>query len=82
MKKIAIQGIKGSNHHIVANNYFGEDIILDECLSFDVLVDSLLNGKSEQAIMAIENTIAGSIMSSEVALVIRNYWSSRLNIHH
>ena len=62
MKKIAIQGIQGSNHHIVAQNYYGNNIALDECLSFDVLVDSLLTQKSEQAIMAIENTIAGSII--------------------
>ncbi|CAM1370766.1 Prephenate dehydratase [Tenacibaculum sediminilitoris] len=62
MKKIAIQGIQGSNHHIVANNYYGEKINLVECLSFDILVDNLLNSKSEQAVMALENTIAGSII--------------------
>ena len=85
MRKIAIQGIKGSNHHIVAKNYFGEGVVLDECLSFDVLVESLLKAKSEQAIMAIENTIAGSIIPN-YALIDRNelhisgeYY---LNIHH
>ena len=35
---IAIQGIKASNHHKVAQAYFGNDVQLDECLSFDALV--------------------------------------------
>jgi prephenate dehydratase len=43
--KIAIQGIKGSFHHQVAQEYFGENVLVDECLSFDELVDSLLSGK-------------------------------------
>ena len=57
MRKIAIQGIRGSNHHIVANKYYGTDIALNECLSFDVLTDSLLQGHADEAVMAIENTI-------------------------
>jgi len=61
-KKIAIQGILGSFHHQVAQEYFGEDVELDECLSFDALVDSLLSKKSSTAVMAIENSIAGSII--------------------
>lgn len=62
MKKIAIQGIEGSNHHIVADKFYQEDISLEKCLSFDVLVESLTSKKSDQAVMAIENTIAGSII--------------------
>ena len=83
--KVAIQGIKGSNHHIVVQDYFDENIELDECLSFDILVDSLLNQKSDVGIMAIENTIAGSIIPN-YALIDNNdlhiageYY---LNIHH
>ncbi len=85
MNRIAIQGIKGSNHHIVAQNYFGDDIVLDECLSFDVLVDSLLNDKSELAIMAIENTIAGSIIPNYALIDANNLHIAGeyyLNIHH
>ena len=40
---IAIQGAEGSNHHKVARDFYGETIQLKECLSFDALVDSLLN---------------------------------------
>jgi prephenate dehydratase len=31
--KIAIQGIKGSFHHQVAQEYFGQNVLVDECLS-------------------------------------------------
>lgn len=60
--KIAIQGIKGSFHHQVANQYFGDTIILNECDSFNNVVKSLLQTKSDKAVMAIENSIAGSIL--------------------
>jgi prephenate dehydratase len=60
--KIAIQGIKGSFHHQVVKEYFSENVEIDECLSFEELIDSLLSGKSDQAVMAIENSIAGPII--------------------
>ena len=59
---IAIQGIKGSFHHQVAQEYFNVGVELDECLSFEDLVDSLLQNISNQAVMAIENSIAGAII--------------------
>ena len=58
---IAIQGIKGSFHHQVAQAYFDDDHFLDECMSFDAVVQSLLLNKSQKAVMALENSIAGSI---------------------
>ena len=69
--KIAIQGIKGSFHHQVAQEYFGQDVVVDECLSFEELVSSLLSGKSDQAVMAIENSIAGPIIPN-YALIDKN----------
>jgi len=69
--KIAIQGIKGSFHHQVVKEYFSENVAIDECLSFDELVDSLLSGKSDQAVMAIENSIAGPIIPN-YALIDKN----------
>jgi prephenate dehydratase len=68
---IGIQGIRGSFHHQVAQEYFNQEFILDECLSFEELVDSLLAGKSEQAVMAIENSIAGPIIPN-YALIDKN----------
>ncbi len=60
--KIAIQGIKGSFHHQVALEYFKENVLVDECLSFEDVAKSLVIGESKQAVMAIENSIAGSII--------------------
>ncbi|MGZ9674915.1 prephenate dehydratase [Flavobacterium sp. GNP001] len=68
---IGIQGITGSFHHQVAQEYFNHEFTLDECLSFEELVDSLLAGKSEQAVMAIENSIAGPIIPN-YALIDKN----------
>lgn len=69
--KIAIQGIKGSFHHQVAQEYYEQEVAVDECLSFEELVDSLLSGKADQAIMAIENSIAGPIIPN-YALIDKN----------
>ncbi|MDB4297226.1 prephenate dehydratase [Flavobacteriaceae bacterium] len=60
--KIAIQGIKGSFHHIVAENYFGENIELVECMSFGEMPDVVISKKADFAVMAIENSIAGAII--------------------
>lgn len=84
-KRIAIQGIKGSNHYQVAREYFGDQIELVECLSFHGLVDQLLEGKADKGVMAIENSIAGSIIPN-YALVYENklhiIGEHYLNIHH
>lgn len=60
--KVAIQGIKGSFHHIVAQQYFNEDVAIEECLSFSNLPEKLHTNKANLAVMAIENTIAGAIL--------------------
>ncbi len=83
--KIAIQGIKGSNHHQVVREYFDDDIDLVECMSFHGLVDDLLDSTADKAVMAIENSIAGSIIPN-YALVYDNnlhiIGEHYLNIHH
>jgi prephenate dehydratase len=83
--KIAIQGIRGSNHHQVAMDYYGDDIELVECMSFEALVDNLLDKTADQGIMAIENSIAGSIIPN-YALVYQNnlhiIGEQYLNINH
>ncbi len=62
IKSVAIQGIKGSFHHIVSQQFFDQLVDVNEYLTFDKTVDSLLTRKSDAAIMAIENSIAGSII--------------------
>tara|TARA_R110001583_G_scaffold50469_5_gene157545 strand:- start:13904 stop:14722 length:819 start_codon:yes stop_codon:yes gene_type:complete len=60
--KVAIQGIRGSFHHIVAEEYFGKNIDLIECLSFTEMPYLLAENKADVLIMAIENSIAGAIL--------------------
>lgn len=84
-KIIAIQGAEGSNHHKVARDFYGETIALKECMSFDSLVDCLLDKSATQGVMALENTIAGSIIPN-YALIDNNnlhiIGEEYLNIHH
>ena len=83
--KVAIQGIKGSFHHIVAEQYFGQNIELLECLSFSEMPDLLHNKTAEVVIMAIENSIAGAILPN-YALIDEHHLTicgeHHLPIHH
>lgn len=84
-QKVAIQGIQGSFHHQVAGEYFGASVDIIECMSFDALVDALLNKTADVAVMAIENSIAGSIIPNYALIdannlhIIGEYY---LNINH
>ena len=69
--KIAIQGIEGSFHHAVAQSYFDKSIKVICCSSFDQLVFSILENHSTYGVMAIENSIAGSIIPN-YALIDQN----------
>jgi prephenate dehydratase len=60
--KVAIQGIATSFHEVAAQTYFDDSIESVECLSFHALCESLKKGESDFAVMAIENSIAGSIL--------------------
>mgnify|MGYP000094286117 CR=1 FL=1 len=62
IKTVAIQGVKGSFHHIVSQQFFDETVNAIECLTFDRAVDALITKESDAAIMALENSIAGSII--------------------
>ena len=82
--KIAIQGIKGSFHHQVAQEFFQANLPMDECMSFESLVRSLKDNISEKGVMALENSIAGSIIPN-YALIDNNnlhiIGEHYLNIH-
>ena len=61
--RVAIQGITTSFHEVAAMTFFGsEGLETVECLSFHQLCESLDKGESNYAVMAIENSIAGSIL--------------------
>jgi len=72
IKSVAIQGVKGSFHHIVSQNYFDNDIHVLECLSFDRAVESLIQKETDAVIMAIENSIAGSIIPNYALIDNKN----------
>ena len=59
MTKIAIQGVHGCFHEQAARLFYGNEIGVCECLSFEDLFVALDQGKASGAIMAIENTVAG-----------------------
>lgn len=73
-KPIAIQGIKGSFHHEVAQKYFNTNTDVVECMTFDGTIDSLLKGDTDYIVMALENSIAGSIIPN-YALIDANHLS-------
>ncbi len=60
--RVAIQGYEGCFHHIAAEGYFGEGIEIVPCATFRELTRRLEEGAAESALMAIENSIAGSIL--------------------
>jgi prephenate dehydratase len=62
IKTVAIQGVRGSFHHIVSQEFFNKPVDSIECMTFDRVVDALSNKECDAAIMALENSIAGSII--------------------
>jgi prephenate dehydratase len=62
-KKVAIQGITGSYHDVAARQYYqGEEIEIIGCNTFRDVVRSVRSDSSIVGMMAIENTIAGSLL--------------------
>ncbi len=72
MKKIAIQGIQGAFHEQAARAYFQtEEVEIIPHLRFDELIASLMSGKTDYGVMAIENTLIGKLSKNE-ALIQQN----------
>jgi prephenate dehydratase len=68
-KKVAIQGSLASFHDAAAQRYFSADEIdLVECRTFLEVCDAVYEGLSEYAVMAIENTLAGSLLPNYMLL--------------
>jgi prephenate dehydratase len=71
MKRIAIQGIVGSFHEDAALKYFNEKVEVVECKSFTSVCEMVDTDKVDYAVMAIENSIAGSLLKNYQ--LIRDY---------
>jgi len=62
-KRISIQGYEGSFHQVAAQLFFGKTVAVITCDTFkDVIRIAASKKESEGGIMAIENSIAGSIL--------------------
>lgn len=59
--KTSIQGIKGSFHEEAAKNYFNSKIEIVPQKTFEDVINSILDLESEYGVLAIENTISGTI---------------------
>lgn len=63
IKKIAIQGIRGCFHDIAAHRFFlDEELELVQCNTFEDVFLSMKQDPTTLALVAIENTIAGSLL--------------------
>jgi prephenate dehydratase len=63
--RIVIQGVRGAFHEIAARKFYGEAIDIVPALSFQELFDKNAQVKvADAAILAIENSIAGSILGN------------------
>ena len=63
MKRIAIQGLIGSFHDIAAHQFFdGEQVQLICCATFEEVCENMKRDPTVIGMLAIENTIAGSLL--------------------
>jgi prephenate dehydratase len=61
--RVSIQGYEGSFHQVAARQYFGQDVEVITCATFrDVIRVAANREESDGGVMAIENSIAGSIL--------------------
>ncbi len=68
-RRISIQGYEGSFHQVAAQQFFGKDVQVLPCPTFREVVRIASNKKeSDGGIMAIENSIAGSILPNYTLL--------------
>ncbi len=67
--KIAIQGIPGANHEIAARAYFkNTDVEVVSCHTFQEVFDVMQKNPDVLGIMAIENTLVGSLLPNYTML--------------
>lgn len=72
-KRIAIQGTRASFHEEAAFKFFGTDIETVECDSFKRTCEVLKQKQADFVVMAIENSIAGSLLPNYTLLRDYNF---------
>lgn len=69
IKKAAIQGFEGSFHQEAARHFFGKGVEVVGCSTFREVIKLAGNKRdADAAVMAIENSIAGSILPNYILL--------------
>ena len=69
IKKVSIQGYEGSFHQAAAQHFFGKNIEVIPCATFrEVIKKATAKNEADAAVMAIENSIAGSILPNYTLL--------------
>ncbi len=71
---VAIQGQAGSYHHQAAVQFFGDTAMLVPCETFKDTFAALAKNKADYAVVAIENSLFGSINQTYDLLLQHKFW--------
>ncbi len=74
MLKVAIQGNEGSFHDQAARTFFGDEYEMKSCITFRDVFESVSDGDTEYGVVAIENSLHGSINPVYRLLAERKLW--------
>ena len=72
--KVAVQGIAGSFHHEAAEKMLGPEIDLIHCNTFAQVFDAVKDTSADQGVVAIENSLHGSINPVYRLLARNSVW--------
>ncbi|MBJ6107939.1 prephenate dehydratase [Hymenobacter sp. BT523] len=67
-KHVSIQGFQGSFHQVAARQFFGAAPALLPCATFAAVVAHVVHGTADAGLMAMENSLAGSILPNYLLL--------------
>ncbi len=67
-KTLSIQGFQGSFHQLAARQFFGESVNVKCCSTFREVLQNATSPQCDGGVMAIENSIAGSILPNYTLL--------------
>jgi prephenate dehydratase len=68
IKRVAIQGGYGSFHETAALSYFKDDAEVVPCVTFEDVFFAVNSNQADCGLMAIENTVAGSLLHNYTLL--------------
>ena len=74
MKKVAIQGEHASYHDLAAHKFFGDDIRVVSCRNFKETFSVLSEKKADYMLVAIENSLYGSLNEVYDLLLKDKFW--------